>query len=172
MLANALVPISSHTRSICSNGNTLTLLVLKPKDSGETHSTPWYLIPSLRWRHNDRDGVSNHQPHNCLLNRLFRHRSKKTSKVRVTGLCVGNSPGPVNSPNKWPVTRKCFHLMTSSCWPRASLDPPQPWYRICEKKKTLSSTRRKFNFLCLTNFGKWIDMHKICSKNQIHHTKG
>ena len=23
--------------------------------------------------------------------------------------------GPVNSPYKWPVTRKCFHLMTSSC---------------------------------------------------------
>ena len=40
---------------------------------------------------------------------------KKTSKLRVTGLCVGNSPGPVNSPHKGPVTRKCFHLMTSSC---------------------------------------------------------
>ena len=38
------------------------------------------------------DSVSNHQPHNCLLNRLFRRRSKKTSKLRVTGLCVGNSP--------------------------------------------------------------------------------
>ena len=25
--------------------------------------------------------------------------------------------GPVNSPHKWPVTRKCFHLMTSSCCP-------------------------------------------------------
>ena len=37
--------------------------------------------------------VSNHQPHDCLLNRLFRRRSKKTSKLRVTGLCVGNSSG-------------------------------------------------------------------------------
>ena len=35
----------------------------------------------------------NHQPHRCLLNRLFGRRSKKTSKLRVTGLCVGNSPG-------------------------------------------------------------------------------
>ena len=43
---------------------------------------------SLQWRHNDRDGVSHHQPHDCLLNRLF--RSKKTSKLRVTGLCAGN----------------------------------------------------------------------------------
>ena len=63
---------------------------------------------SLHWRHNDHDGVSNHQPHGCLLNRLFRRRSKKTSKLRVTGLCVGNSPGPGNSPHKGPVTRKMF----------------------------------------------------------------
>ena len=31
---------------------------------------------SLRWHHNGRDCVSNHQPHNCLLNRLFGRRSK------------------------------------------------------------------------------------------------
>ena len=48
---------------------------------------------SLRWRHNERDSVSKRQPHDCLLNRLFRRRSKKTSKIRVTGLCEGNSPG-------------------------------------------------------------------------------
>ena len=47
---------------------------------------------SLHWRHNGRDSVSNHQPHECLLNRSFRRRSKDTSKLRVTGLCVGNSP--------------------------------------------------------------------------------
>ena len=38
------------------------------------------------------DGVSNHQPHNCLLNCLFRRRWKKTSKLRVIGHCAGNSP--------------------------------------------------------------------------------
>ena len=48
---------------------------------------------SLRWRHNGRDSVSNHQPHDCLLNRLFRCRSMKTSKLRAAGLCAGNSPG-------------------------------------------------------------------------------
>ena len=46
---------------------------------------------SLNGRHNGRDSVSNRQPHDCFLNRLLRHRSKKTSKLRVTGLCVGNS---------------------------------------------------------------------------------
>ena len=48
-------------------------------------------IKTLQWRHNEGDGVSNHQPHDCLLNHLFRRRSKKTSKLRVTGLCEGNS---------------------------------------------------------------------------------
>ena len=27
---------------------------------------------ALQWRHNWRDSVSNHQPHHCLLNRLFK----------------------------------------------------------------------------------------------------
>ena len=47
---------------------------------------------SLQWRHDGHDGVSNHQPYDCLLNRLFGCGSKKTSKLRVTGLCAGNSP--------------------------------------------------------------------------------
>ena len=46
-------------------------------------------IFTLQWRHNGPDGVSNHQPQACLLNRLFMRRSNKTSKVRVTGLCLG-----------------------------------------------------------------------------------
>ena len=50
-----------------------------------------YDLP-IQWRHNGCDGVTNHQPRDCLLNRLFRRRSKKTSKLRVTGLCAGNSP--------------------------------------------------------------------------------
>ena len=47
---------------------------------------------SLQWRHNERNGVSNLQPYHRLLERLFRHRWKKASKRRVTGLCEGNSP--------------------------------------------------------------------------------
>ena len=58
---------------------------------------------TLQWRQNERDGVSNHQPHDCLLNHLFRRRSKKASKLRVTG-----DRWPVNSPHKGPVTRKRF----------------------------------------------------------------
>ena len=54
----------------------------------QTRSFRW----SLQWRHNERDGVSNHQHHCSLLTRLFGRRSKKTSKLRVTGLYEGNSP--------------------------------------------------------------------------------
>ena len=52
-----------------------------------------YIICHIsHWRHNGRGGISNHQPRHCLLNRLSRRRSKKTSKLRVTCLCVWNSP--------------------------------------------------------------------------------
>ena len=70
-------------------------------DIGNVRKVSWLFLSSsntvtvnslLQWRHNGRDGVSNHQPRDYLLNRLFRRRSKKTSKLRVTGLCRGNSP--------------------------------------------------------------------------------
>ena len=47
---------------------------------------------SLQWRYNGCSGVSSHQRFEYLLNRLLRRRSTKTSKLRVTCLCEGNSP--------------------------------------------------------------------------------
>ena len=47
---------------------------------------------SLQLCLNGCDGVSNHHHHDCLFNRLFRRRSKKTSTLCVTGLCARNSP--------------------------------------------------------------------------------
>ena len=44
------------------------------------------------WFHNERDGFLNHRRLDYLFNPLPRHRSKKTSKLRVTGLCEGNPP--------------------------------------------------------------------------------
>ena len=70
--------------------NRLLLLQVYSRGLGQSHgcSCP----ASLQWRHKGHDGVSNHQPHHYLLNRLFRCRSKKISKLRVTELCAGNSP--------------------------------------------------------------------------------
>ena len=48
-------------------------------------------VGTLHWRHNERDGISNHQPRDCLLNHLFRGRPQKVSKLHVTGLCNVNS---------------------------------------------------------------------------------
>ena len=67
---------------------------------------------ALRWRHNRRDSVSNHQPHDCLLNSLFRRRSKKTSKLRVIGLCAGNSPGT----GEFPAQMACDAENVSIWW--------------------------------------------------------
>ena len=41
----------------------------------------------------EHDVVPNHRHSDCLLNRLFRHRSKTTSMLRVTGLCEGEFTG-------------------------------------------------------------------------------
>ena len=70
----------------------------------ETHPKLWihekriksllYII-ALQWRHSERDGVSNDQRLDRLLNRLFR-RLKKASKFHLTGLSL----------HKRPVTRK------------------------------------------------------------------
>ena len=71
----------------------------------------WHSI-SKPWRHNGRDSISNQQPHDCLLNRLFKHRSKKTSKLRVTGLCVVNSPGT----GEFPAQMASNAENISICW--------------------------------------------------------
>ena len=59
---------------------------------------------ALQWRHDEHDSVSNHRRLDCLLHHMFRRRSKKTSKCRVTGFCEGN-----------PSVTGGFDLMTSSC---------------------------------------------------------
>ena len=106
-----------YTSIVCVQGPFTMMVKLKSRSVTTKPSKVHITVPlwrdrwiphSLQGRHNERDSVSNHQPHECLLNRLFRRRSKKTSKLHVTGLCVGNSPGPVNSPHKGPVTRKMF----------------------------------------------------------------
>ena len=91
------------------------------------------LAVALHWRHNDYDGVSNHRPHGCLLNRLLGRRLKKTSRLRVTGLCAGNSPRPVNSPHKGPVNRKMlFDDVIMAC-------------KECPKNFTIIAQRQYWN---------------------------
>ena len=79
----------------------------------------------MYYSHLGRDGVSNHQPHDYLLNRLFRRRTRKTSKLCVTGLVVtGEFPAQmaINAENvpiwwrhhavKWGISEQSSHHIT------------------------------------------------------------
>ena len=80
-----------------------------------------FAMSTLQWRHNERDGVSSHLRPDCLLNRSFRRRTKKTSKLCVTGLCEW----PVDCPHKGPVMKKMFPVdavIMKSCYRLCRLD--------------------------------------------------
>ena len=85
-------------------------------------------IVTLRWRHNGHDSLSNHQPHDCLLNHLFRRRSKKTSKLRVTGLCAGNSPMTGEFP-----AQRASNADDVSIWRRLNSHMPTKWCKQLEE---------------------------------------
>ena len=111
MVGNCLLDVFNEisvNRSISIQGNSFQMVIYKMLAVFVSSSMSQRLTFTLQWRHNGRDGVSNHQPHQCLPNRLFGRKSKKTSKLRVTGLCAGNSPGTGEFPAQWPVTRKMF----------------------------------------------------------------
>ena len=135
-LCHVLFEYSKLTGTICASFFKLVSIWYRTFDT--EYST---VTITLQWRHNDHDGVSNHQPHGCLLNRLFRHRSKKTSKLRVTGLCMGNSPGPVNSPHKGPVTRKMFPFDDVIMKTKRSANNPDTVTGICQTCKHISTIR-------------------------------
>ena len=76
---------------------------------------------SLQWLHNERSCISNHLCLNCL----FRRRSKKTSKLCITGLDEGNSLVTGEFPSQWPVMQKMFPFDDIIMW-----NPSSSWTRI------------------------------------------
>ena len=74
--------------------------------------------------------MASHQPHECLLNCLFRRRSKKTSKLPVTGLCEGNSPVT----GEFPAQRASNAENVSIWWRHHGLDPPYFSFKVYPKK--------------------------------------
>ena len=67
-------------------------LIYRLRNTPSTLAGSVQVYLSLQWRHNEGDGISNHRRLHYLLNRLFKYKSKKTSKLRGTGLCYWNSP--------------------------------------------------------------------------------
>ena len=77
----------------------------------ESHTFPRNIfLCTLKWRHNERDGVSNPHCLDCLLNRLFRWRSKPNTDQSSASLAFarGIHRWTVDSLHKGPVTRKMF----------------------------------------------------------------
>ena len=80
----------NHSVLLYFDDHTVSLKMDDVIDLTQFHGTSyfecyWMIRNSLQWRHNGRDGVSNYQPRGSLFNRLSRHSSKKTPKLRVTG---------------------------------------------------------------------------------------
>ena len=85
-------PLRRHCNDLttwrqATQGAKSAMVVVLTKFPGNITAPP----TALQWRHNEYDGVSNHQPYDCLLNRLFRRSWKNTSMLCVTSLCEGNS---------------------------------------------------------------------------------
>ena len=72
----------------------------------------WY---SLRWRYNERNGISNHLHQDYTSTVCSGADQRKNRSFASLASLRGIHRWPVNSPPKGPVTRKTFHLMTSSC---------------------------------------------------------
>ena len=108
----------------------------------------------LQCPHNERDDVSNHQPHDCLLMRIFRRRSNKTSKLRVTGLCEGNSPVTGEFP-----AQRASNAKNVSIWWRHHAKSPTTHLFVFGKFVT-----KKTSKLPITGLRKGSPCHKVFMK--------
>ena len=130
------------------------------------HAQQTHTILTLQWRHDERDGVSTYQPHDSLLNRLFRHRWKKTPKLRVTGLSDENSTVTGEFPAQRAISRKMFPFddVTMPDVPRILATPT---FSFCVR------CGLGLNQLESTTIYSWlIDKFSILLLNQSHHSRG
>ena len=112
---------------------------------------------TLPWRHNERDGVSNHLRHDCLLNRLFRHQRKHQSSASLA-FAWGIHRWPVNFPQKGPVTRKMFDDVIMEDAGRKHRMYIQESFQKIEK-----ANKGRLYWRIFANWGfsgKWVTLHK------------
>ena len=67
---------------------------------------------SSQWRHNERDGVSNRQPHECLFKAQIKENIKAPRHWPLWGEFTGDRWIPRTNGQ---LREKCFHFMASSC---------------------------------------------------------
>ena len=75
----------------------------------------------LQWRHNGLPGVSNHQPRDCLLNRLFSDQRKLQKAPRHWPLC-----GEFTGTGEFPAQRASNAENVSIWWRHHDLVPHGP----------------------------------------------
>ena len=91
----------------------------------------------------ERDGVSNHRLLDCFLNRLFRRRSKKISKLLVTGLCEGNPPVTGGLPSQRASNAETFKFDDVIMFTCQSYSEWAPWI-----KSSYGQAKRDGNLSC------------------------
>ena len=101
---------------------------------------------TLQWRHNERDGVSNHQSHDCLFNRLFRHRSKKIPKLCVIGVCAENSLVT----GEFPTQRTSNAENLSIWWRHHAMSEIYSATKLWQATTSVRYMHKHSNELCLT----------------------
>ena len=122
------------------------------------------LCPPLLWRHNERDGVSNHRCLDCLLNRLFRRRSKKTSKLCVTGLCEGNPPVTGGFPSqRASCAKKNLHDYVTMSIVVMGISVCRNDLQCDQQRQSGHHDNSQFSFLPLWSW--WIPVHNAYSLN-------
>ena len=88
---------------------------------------------TLRWHHNERDGISNHQPNDFFYRKTYSGADQRKHQSSASLAFVrGIHRWPVNSRTNVQKRGKCFHLMTSS-WIGASVPFCAQWYILARK---------------------------------------
>ena len=111
---------------------------------------------SLQWRHNERYGVSNHQHHDCLLNRLFKAQIKENMKAsRHWPLCGEFNGDRWIPPHKRPVTRKMFPFDDVIIFPVLTMAVLRP-FRFCDiawccSLANFSTKQRHYPYICFVD---------------------
>ena len=88
----------------------LSMLPIQPWKRWITAHMRPLIYTSIQLRQNKRDGVSNHRRHDCFFNRCLGTDQRKHQCSASLAFVRGIRRWPMDSPNKGPVKRKCFHL--------------------------------------------------------------
>ena len=104
-------------------------------------------LGALQWRHNE-----------CLLTAYSGDDQRKQQSSASLAIVRGIHRGPVNFPRKGPVTRKMFHLMTSSCYFKVFITSPM---RACPLLFSSTTSQGYLNNPIFSNFG-------LCAASWLH----